>query len=101
MAYSINDKTVFRAGWGKSLPDPTGQGINDGFSKSTNLIASHDDDRTPTYVLSNPFRTGLRPRPGALCGPLTFLGLSPGSRTPTSSCRTSTSSRPASSASCR
>ena len=40
MAYSINEKTVFRAGYGKYFLNPTGQGNNAGFSRTTNLIAS-------------------------------------------------------------
>ncbi len=42
MAYQINDKTVFRAGYGKYFLNPTGQGQTQGFSLSTQLISSND-----------------------------------------------------------
>ncbi len=77
MAYSINEKTVFRAGYGKYFLNPTGQGNNAGFSQSTNLIASLDGGRTPTYALSNPWPNGIQTPPGSSLGPLTFLGRSP------------------------
>ena len=34
LAYSIDEKTVLRAGWGKYYLNPTGQGSNNGFSQS-------------------------------------------------------------------
>ncbi len=76
-AYSINDKTVLRAGWGKYFLNPTGQGFNNGFSQSTTLIASNDGNRTPTYALANPFPNGIQAPPGSSLGPLTFLGRGP------------------------
>jgi hypothetical protein len=76
-AYSINDKTVLRAGWGKYFLNPTGQGFNNGFSQSTNLIASTDGNRTPTYALANPWPTGIQEPPGSSLGPLTLLGRGP------------------------
>jgi hypothetical protein len=76
-AYSINDKTVLRAGWGKYFLNPTSQGFNNGFSQSTNLIASNDGNRTPTYALANPFPSGIQAPPGSSLGPLTFLGRGP------------------------
>jgi hypothetical protein len=81
-AYSINDKTVLRAGWGKYFLNPTGQGFNNGFSQSTSLIASTDGNRTPTYALSNPFPNGIQAPPGSSQGPLTFLGRGPGFSNP-------------------
>ena len=76
-AYSINEKTVFRAGWGKYYLNPTGQGFNNGFSNTTSLIASTDGNRTSTYLLGNPFPTGIQTPPGNSLGPLTFLGRGP------------------------
>jgi hypothetical protein len=76
-AYSINDKTVLRAGWGKYFLNPTGQGFNNGFSQSTTLIASNDGNRTPTYALDNPFPNGIQAPSGSSLGPLTFLGRGP------------------------
>jgi hypothetical protein len=77
MAYSINDKTVFRAGYGKYFLNPTGQGNNAGFSQSTNVIASTDGNRTPTYALANPWPNGIQDPPGSSLGALTFLGRGP------------------------
>ena len=76
-AYSINPKTVLRAGWGKYFLNPTAQGFNNGFSNTTSLIASNDGNRTPTYALANPFPNGIQDPPGSSLGPLTFLGRSP------------------------
>jgi hypothetical protein len=77
MAYSINEKTVFRAGYGKYFLNPTSQGNNAGFSQSTNIITSTDGGRTPTYRLSNPWPEGIQQPPGSALGPLTFLGRGP------------------------
>jgi hypothetical protein len=73
MAYSLNDKTVLRAGYGKYFLNPTGQGNQAGFARGTNLIASNDGGRTPTYNLSNPWPT-IQPPTGSSLGPETFLG---------------------------
>jgi hypothetical protein len=73
-AYSLNDKTVLRAGYGKYFLNPTSQGNNAGFSLSTGVISSLDGGRTPTYVLSNPWPDGIQTPPGSADGPLTFLG---------------------------
>jgi hypothetical protein len=77
MAYQINEKTVFRAGYGKYFLNPTSQSFNSGFSLSTPLIASNDGNRTPTYVLGNPWPNGIQDPPGSSLGPLTFLGRGP------------------------
>ena len=77
MAYSLNEKTVLRAGYGKYFLNPTSQGNNAGFSLGTQLIASTDGGRTPTYRLSNPWPDGIETPPGSSLGPQTFLGRSP------------------------
>jgi hypothetical protein len=76
-AYSINDKTVLRGGWGKYFLNPTFQGNNSGFSLATPIIASNDGNRTPTYALGNPWPNGIQDPPGSSLGPLTFLGRGP------------------------
>jgi hypothetical protein len=76
-AYSLNEKTVLRAGYGKYFLNPTSQGNNAGFSLSTPLIASTDGGRTPTYALANPWPNGILEPPGSSLGPLTFLGRGP------------------------
>ena len=74
LAYQINDKTVFRAGYGKYYLNPTDQGQTQGYSLATQLISSNDSGRTPTYALGNPFPNGVQQPPGSSLGPLTFLG---------------------------
>jgi hypothetical protein len=74
LAYSLNNKTVLRAGYGKYFLNPTSQGNNAGFAQSTNLIASTDGNRNPTYLLSNPFPNGIQTPPGSSLGAETFLG---------------------------
>jgi hypothetical protein len=77
MAYSLDEKTVLRAGYGKYFLNPTSQGNNAGFSLGTELIASTDGGRTPTYRLSNPWPNEIQTPPGSSLGPETFLGRSP------------------------
>jgi hypothetical protein len=82
MAYQINEKTVFRGGYGKYFLNPTSQSFNNGFSLSTPLISSNDGGRTPTYALGNPWPNGIQEPPGSSLGPLTFLGRGPSSSNP-------------------
>ena len=77
LAYQINQKTVFRAGYGKYFLNPTTQGFSNGFSISTPVIGSNDGGRTPTYALANPWPSGIQDPPGSSLGPLTFLGRGP------------------------
>jgi hypothetical protein len=77
MAYQINEKTVFRAGYGKYFLNPTSTSFANGFSLSTPIIASNDGNRTPTYALGNPWPNGIQAPPGSSLGPLTFLGRGP------------------------
>ena len=77
MAYQINDKTVFRAGYGKYFLNPTSQGFSNGFSLSTPILVSNDGNRTPTYPLDNPWPSGIQEPPGSALGPRTFLGRGP------------------------
>ena len=82
MAYQINEKTVFRAGYGKYFLNPTSTSFANGFSLSTPIIASNDGNRTPTYALANPWPNGIQDPPGSSLGPLTFLGRGPSSSNP-------------------
>ena len=102
MAYSLNEKTVLRAGYGKYFLNPTSQGNNAGFS------SEHERDRVDsTAAVRRPTRcrtpgpTGFRRRREARWARRPSSAAARTSRTPTSSCRTSTSSPWASSASCR
>ena len=70
LAYSLNDKTVLRAGYGKYFLNPTGQGsTTPGSARATTLIASNDGGRTPTYALSNPLPERDPDAAGQLAGP--------------------------------
>jgi Carboxypeptidase regulatory-like domain/TonB-dependent Receptor Plug Domain/TonB dependent receptor len=77
LAYSLNEKTVLRAGYGKYYLNPTAQSFNNGFSLATPFISSNDGGRTPTYALGNPFPNGVQQPAGSALGPLTFLGRNP------------------------
>ena len=77
-AYSLNDKTVLRAGYGKYFLNPTGQGNNAGFALTTPLITL--ERRRPHADLRccrTPGPAGSRRRPGSSLGPQTFLGRGP------------------------
>ena len=75
--YSLNEKTILRAGYGKYFLNPTSQGNNAGFSQSTGIITSTDGGRNPTYLLSNPWPNGIQAPPGSALGAETFLGRAP------------------------
>ena len=99
---SINDKTVFRAGWGKYFLNPTSQAFNNGFSQSH---ADHRVERRQPHADLRCWRTRGRTASRRLRAARSARSRSSAavraSRTRTSSSRTCTSSRPASSASCR
>ena len=69
MAYSINEKTVLRAGYGKYFLNPTGPGQQCRVQPDHDLITSLDGGRTPTYALSNPWPNGIQTPPGSSLGP--------------------------------
>ena len=78
-AYSINEKTVFRAGYGKYFLNPTGQGVQRRVQpEHADLItlARRRPDADLRAVATRG-RTGSRRRPAASLGPLTFLGRNP------------------------
>ena len=101
MAYSLNDKTVLRAGYGKYFLNPTSQGNNAGFSLGTQVIEStrRRSQRRPTGSRI-PGPTGFRRRREARSGRKRSSAAARTSRIPTSSSRTSTSSPLVSSANC-
>ncbi|MBI4902953.1 MAG: carboxypeptidase regulatory-like domain-containing protein [Acidobacteria bacterium] len=86
-AFTLNEKTVLRGGWGIFYLNPVVPGNLNGFSQSTPYVASTDAGRTPASTLSNPFPTGIQRPPGSSLGLLTYLGqgptfTNPASRTP-------------------
>ncbi|MEZ5354752.1 MAG: TonB-dependent receptor [Bryobacteraceae bacterium] len=77
IAYSWNQKTVLRAGYGIFF-DVLGVdrfGVNQGgFNQPTNLIASNNNGLSYVATLSNPFPNGIEAAQGAAGGLTTFLG---------------------------
>ena len=78
LAYLLGEKTVLRGGYGLYYINVVGISDSNGFGISTPLITTLDDNRTPTYALSNPFSQGVAQAPGASQGLETFLGRGPG-----------------------
>ena len=76
-AYLLNDETTVRGGYGLYYLNVVGISASNGFSVLTPPVTSLDDDRTPTYALSNPFPQGIPQAPGSSLGLETFLGRSP------------------------
>jgi hypothetical protein len=73
-AYTLSDRTILRGGYGLYYLNVVGISASNGFALPTLPITTVDDDRTPTYALSNPFPQGLTPAPGSSRGLETFLG---------------------------
>jgi hypothetical protein len=73
-AYRLNDATSLRGGYGVYYLNVVGISASNGFAVQTVPVTSLDDDRTPTYALSNPFPQGLLQPPGSSRGLETFLG---------------------------
>ena len=75
VSYSINDKTVVRAGFGIFTAPFQIQAIfQPGFSTPTAFTPSTNNGLTFIATLSNPFPGGIIPSPGAAQGLLTFTG---------------------------
>jgi hypothetical protein len=80
IAYSLNQKTVLRAGYGVFFESLGADRLDVGqlgFSQNTRINPSSDNGRTFRATLANPFPDGLRTPLGAAGGLTTFLGLSP------------------------
>ncbi|MGP8247792.1 MAG: TonB-dependent receptor [Bryobacteraceae bacterium] len=76
-AYRISSRIVWRAGYGIFIAPNNQGGIqNTGFSLSTAMITSLNNNVTPYNTLSNPFPTGVAVPPGASGGLLTGFGTS-------------------------
>lgn len=76
IAYSLNDKTVIRGGYGiffGFLGQRRGDVIQSGFSRDTNLVPTVDGVKF-VATLSNPFPNGILEPVGASQGPQTFIG---------------------------
>jgi len=74
-AYRLTNWLVWRGGWGMFYtPNNVGNLRQDGFSLSTRMITSLDNNLTPFHRLADPFPSGLTPPPGASGGLLTAVG---------------------------
>lgn len=75
-AYEVTSKLAVRAGWGRYVMNPANDWLrNDGFSRTTAIITSLDDGRTPIDgLLRNPYPQGLLQPPGTSLGLRTLLG---------------------------
>lgn len=77
LAYSANDKTVLRAGFGifmspfRIVPDDMRQ---TGFNAQTPFVPSNDGNRTVVATLNNPFPSGFLTAFGSSQGLLTSIG---------------------------
>ena len=76
-AYRVNDRIVWRGGWGVFYGPNNMSNFNQlGFSLTTNMITSLDNNLTIADKLTNPFPAGLSQPLGASAGLLTAVGQS-------------------------
>jgi hypothetical protein len=73
-AYQIRPNTVIRGGFGRFTQATFQTGGQNGFSRSTPLIATQDNFFTPYDTLANPFHSGILAPTGSSLGPMTNLG---------------------------
>ena len=75
-AYAVNEKLVFRGGWGRTYLNPRNDyQQSNGFSQTTPVVTTLDGGRTPIAgLMNNLFPDGVQPAPGSSLGPLTFVG---------------------------
>ena len=82
-AYQLNEKTVFRAGYGKYFLNPTSQGEQqpDSACRRRSSRRTTAAARRPMRW-SNPWPNGIQDPPGSSLGPETFLGRGPTTSNP-------------------
>lgn len=73
-AYKLAPNAVIRGGFGRFTQASFVTGGQNGFSRTTSLITSQDNNITPYDTLSNPFHSGVLAPTGSSLGPLTNLG---------------------------
>lgn len=76
-AYQINANTVIRGGFGRFTQADFNTGSQNGYSRTTPLVASVDNGITPYDTLANPFHSGILPVTGNSLGALTNPTASP------------------------
>jgi len=88
LAYSADSKTVFRGGWGIFWAPQSFSAQNaTGYSQSTSIVSSTNNNYTPISSLTNPYPNGLTPISGNSLGALAAIGsgitaTDPGNRSP-------------------
>lgn len=73
-AYKLAPNAVIRGGFGRFVQATFVTGGQNGFSRTTSLIATQDNYLTPYDTLDNPFHSGILAPTGSSLGPLTNLG---------------------------
>ena len=73
-AYRLGTNTVLRGGFGRFVQASYDRGGQNGFSRTTSLVATQDNYLTPYDTLANPFRGGIQAPTGASLGGLTNNG---------------------------
>jgi hypothetical protein len=73
-AYQLGPKTVLRGGFGRFVQASYDRGGQNGFSRTTSLVATQDNYLTAYDTLANPFRNGIQAPTGASLGGLTNNG---------------------------
>jgi len=73
-AYKLAPNAVIRGGFGRFTQATYVTGGQNGFSRTTDLIATQDNYLTPYDTLDNPFHSGVLAPTGSSLGPLTNLG---------------------------
>ena len=76
-AYRIDQNTVLRGGFGRFAQADFITGGQNGFSRTTSLVASTDNGITPFDTLANPFHSGILPPVGNSLGALSNPTASP------------------------
>jgi hypothetical protein len=74
VAYKLGPNTVIRGGFGRFAQASFITAGQNGFSRSTTLITTNDNYRTPVDTFANAFSTGVLAPTGSTLGPLTNLG---------------------------
>jgi hypothetical protein len=75
-AFQVGGKLVLRGGWGRYYINPSNDYLQTyGFSLSTPLVASLDNNMTPIpNLINNPFPNGIQVPGGSSLGAATYLG---------------------------
>ena len=73
-AYRLARNTVLRGGFGRFVQADYERGGQNGFGRTTSLIATQDNYVTPYDTLATPFRGSIQQPTGSSLGPLTNLG---------------------------